>query len=128
VITKPTLLMMLAAVLPLSSCGPLPEEQSGVCDAHGVRIFGHGGGAPGIEAQLKIYPTLGCTVVILANLDSAATPIYNQINQILASRQAAGRVAGSTTSPEHRAAGPRPWEARVRGAAVRVLEPRRRML
>ena len=26
--------MMLAAVLLLASCGPLPEEQSGVCDAH----------------------------------------------------------------------------------------------
>jgi CubicO group peptidase (beta-lactamase class C family) len=60
-----------------------------------VRIIGHGGGAPGIEAQLRIYPTLGYTVVILANLDSAATPIYNQINQILAG-DPHSRAAGVT--------------------------------
>jgi CubicO group peptidase (beta-lactamase class C family) len=65
---------------------------------NGVRIIGHGGGAPGIEAQLRIYPTLGHTVVILANLDSAATLVYNQINRILApdtQRQAAGGVVGA---------------------------------
>jgi CubicO group peptidase (beta-lactamase class C family) len=51
---------------------------------NGTRVIGHGGGAPGIEAQLRIYPTLGYTVVILANLDAAATPVYTHVNEILA--------------------------------------------
>jgi CubicO group peptidase (beta-lactamase class C family) len=45
----------------------------------GVRIVGHGGGAPGIEAQLRIFPKLGYTVVVLANQDAAATPVYDQL-------------------------------------------------
>lgn len=50
---------------------------------NGVPIVGHGGGAPGIEAQLRIYPTLGYIVVILANQDRAATPVYDRVNQTL---------------------------------------------
>jgi hypothetical protein len=45
----------------------------------GVRIVGHGGGVPGIEAQLRIFPKLGYTVVVLANQDAAATPVYDQL-------------------------------------------------
>jgi CubicO group peptidase (beta-lactamase class C family) len=47
----------------------------------GVRIVGHGGGAPGIEAQLRIFPKLGYTVVVLANQDAAATPVYDQLRR-----------------------------------------------
>lgn len=52
----------------------------------GVRVVGHGGGAPGVEAQLRIYPTLGYTTVVLANRDAAATPVSEEIHRVLAQR------------------------------------------
>ncbi|MDN5853500.1 MAG: beta-lactamase family protein [Actinomycetia bacterium] len=51
---------------------------------NGVRIVGHSGGAPGVDAQLRIYPEAGCVVVILANLDRSARAVYDRINRILA--------------------------------------------
>jgi hypothetical protein len=44
---------------------------------------GTAGGAPGIEAQFRIYPKLGYAVVVLANEEAAAMPVYEQINEIL---------------------------------------------
>ena len=38
----------------------------------GVRSFGHGGGAPGMNGDLTIYPQSGYVVAILANLDPPA--------------------------------------------------------
>lgn len=38
----------------------------------GVRSFGHGGGAPGMNGDLKIYPQTGYVVAVLANLDPPA--------------------------------------------------------
>jgi len=35
----------------------------------GLRVVGHNGGFPGINAHLDIYPDLGYTVVVLANYD-----------------------------------------------------------
>jgi CubicO group peptidase (beta-lactamase class C family) len=40
-----------------------------VADDEGVPAYGHGGGAPGMNAELRIYPTLGEVVVALSNLD-----------------------------------------------------------
>lgn len=37
--------------------------------ADGVRCFGHGGGAPGMNGDLKICPQSGYIITILANLD-----------------------------------------------------------
>jgi CubicO group peptidase (beta-lactamase class C family) len=34
--------------------------------------FGHGGGAPGMNGDLRVYPELGYVVVILSNLDPPA--------------------------------------------------------
>ncbi|HYL63819.1 MAG TPA: serine hydrolase domain-containing protein [Candidatus Methylomirabilis sp.] len=34
--------------------------------------FGHGGGAPGMNGDLKIYPEAGCVIVVLSNLDPQA--------------------------------------------------------
>jgi hypothetical protein len=48
-----------------------------------VRILGHGGGAPGIEAQFRMYPKLDYTVIVLANGEAAAMPVYEQINEML---------------------------------------------
>jgi CubicO group peptidase (beta-lactamase class C family) len=38
----------------------------------GVRSFGHGGGAPGMNGDLTIYPQSGYVVAVLANLDPPA--------------------------------------------------------
>jgi D-alanyl-D-alanine carboxypeptidase len=35
----------------------------------GVRNFGHGGGAPGMNGELAVYPQSGYVVTVLANLD-----------------------------------------------------------
>ena len=44
-------------------------------DFNGVRAFGHGGGAPGMNGELLIFPS-GYVVVVLANMDPpAATDI-----------------------------------------------------
>jgi CubicO group peptidase (beta-lactamase class C family) len=50
---------------------------------NGVRIVGHGGGAPGVAAAVDIYPDLGYVVVILANYDGAVDPVRDKIVQIL---------------------------------------------
>jgi len=39
---------------------------------NGVRWFGHGGGAPGMNGDLKIYPGSGYVIAALSNLDPAA--------------------------------------------------------
>jgi CubicO group peptidase (beta-lactamase class C family) len=49
----------------------------------GVRIVGNGGGQPGIEAQLRIFPGLGYTVVVLANQEGAARPVSERVSEIL---------------------------------------------
>jgi CubicO group peptidase (beta-lactamase class C family) len=37
-----------------------------------LRTYGHGGGAPGMNGDLKVYPELGVVVVALSNLDPPA--------------------------------------------------------
>jgi CubicO group peptidase (beta-lactamase class C family) len=39
---------------------------------NGTRCFGHGGGAPGMNGDLRICPSSGYVVVVLANLDPPA--------------------------------------------------------
>jgi len=41
-------------------------------EQEGVRMFGHAGGAPGMNGDLRIYPDLGVVVVGLANVDPPA--------------------------------------------------------
>ncbi len=40
-----------------------------VADEQGVPVYGHGGGAPGMNGELRIFPTLDEVVVALANVD-----------------------------------------------------------
>ena len=39
---------------------------------NGVRCFGHGGGAPGMNGDLEICPSLGYVIAVLANMDPPA--------------------------------------------------------
>jgi D-alanyl-D-alanine carboxypeptidase len=41
-------------------------------DADGYGSVGHGGGAPGMNGDLRIYPRSGFVVVVLANVDPPA--------------------------------------------------------
>lgn len=43
-----------------------------VADDQGVPAYGHGGGAPGMNGELRIFPTLGEVVIGLGNLDPPA--------------------------------------------------------
>jgi hypothetical protein len=40
--------------------------------ADGARCFGHGGGAPGMNGELKICPQSGYVIAVLANMDPQA--------------------------------------------------------
>ncbi len=50
----------------------------------GHRIVGHGGGAPGINANLDMYLDDGYTVVVMANYDGAAGTVARKIEELLA--------------------------------------------
>ena len=39
------------------------------------RVWGHGGGAPGMNGDLRVFPELGYVVVVLANLDPPAAQV-----------------------------------------------------
>jgi CubicO group peptidase (beta-lactamase class C family) len=51
---------------------------------NGTRCFGHGGGAPGMNGELKICPAPGYVVAVLSNLDPpAATRVADFITNRL---------------------------------------------
>ncbi len=50
---------------------------------NGIRCFGHGGGAPGMNGDLQICPGVGYVVVVLANLDP---PAASRISQFITNR------------------------------------------
>ena len=54
-----------------SDAGPGNSYGYGFCvwNQSGVRSFGHGGSAPGISADLKIFPDSGYVIVVMTNLD-----------------------------------------------------------
>lgn len=49
----------------------------------GIRCFGHGGGAPGMNGELKVCPQSGYVIAVLANLDP---PAAQRVSAFLASR------------------------------------------
>jgi D-alanyl-D-alanine carboxypeptidase len=49
----------------------------------GVRFFGHSGGAPGMNGELRIYPQSGYVVAILANIDP---PAATQVAEFISNR------------------------------------------
>ena len=52
----------------------------------GVRLYGHGGGSPGMNGRLSIFRSSGYVVAVLANLDPpAADAIAQFIDQRLSS-------------------------------------------
>lgn len=51
---------------------------------NGHRIVGHGGGAPGINANLDMYIDIGYTVAVMANYEEAASMVARKIEKLLA--------------------------------------------
>jgi CubicO group peptidase (beta-lactamase class C family) len=51
---------------------------------NGHRIVGHGGGAPGINANLDMYLDSGYSVAVMANYDGAASKVAGKIEELLA--------------------------------------------
>lgn len=51
--------------------------------SNGIRWFGHGGGAPGMNGDLKIFPQSGYVIAVLANLDP---PAAGNISRFIADR------------------------------------------
>jgi CubicO group peptidase (beta-lactamase class C family) len=49
----------------------------------GVRWFGHGGGAPGMNGDLKIYPQSSYVITVLANMDP---PAAQRVSDFIGSR------------------------------------------
>ena len=48
-----------------------------------ARTYGHGGGAPGMNAILRVYPETGQSVIVLCNLDS---PSASRMGDLLHAR------------------------------------------
>src|SRR4051812_11265413 len=57
-------------------------------DAHGNGWVGHGGGAPGMNGDLRIYPKTGYVIAVLANIDP---PAAQRISEYLDPRLPAKR-------------------------------------
>jgi CubicO group peptidase (beta-lactamase class C family) len=51
--------------------------------AQGIRSFGHGGGAPGMNGDLRIYPRSGHVIAVLSNLDP---PAASRVSQFISNR------------------------------------------
>jgi D-alanyl-D-alanine carboxypeptidase len=61
---------------------------------NGVRWFGHGGGAPGMNGDLKIFPQSGYAIAVLANMDP---PAASRISEFISSRLPASAAAVSSS-------------------------------
>lgn len=65
--------------------GPAPFYASGwfTKQVDGHLAVGHGGGAPGVNAEFRRYPDDGYTVIVLSNYGNGATPLAEAIEQAL---------------------------------------------
>jgi CubicO group peptidase (beta-lactamase class C family) len=70
----------------------------GVDVSDGVRSFGHGGGAPGMNGSLKIFPDSGYIIAALANMDP---PAAGRIADFVAARLPVnGPAAAKSPQPQ----------------------------
>ncbi len=47
------------------------------------KVIGHGGGFPGINSNLDIFPDSGYVVIVMSNYSSAASPVARKIRQYI---------------------------------------------
>jgi CubicO group peptidase (beta-lactamase class C family) len=64
--------MLEAAIADQAAVGPSSSYGYGFTTSkvNGTRVFGHSGGAPGMSAQLMVFPGLGYDIAIAANMDT----------------------------------------------------------
>jgi D-alanyl-D-alanine carboxypeptidase len=62
----------------------------------GMRVVGHGGGAPGMNGELMIEPESGTVVVVLANMDP---PAASRVANFVGSRVAAPVAGAGAVTP-----------------------------
>jgi CubicO group peptidase (beta-lactamase class C family) len=69
----------------VAAFGPETKYGYGFMDErnHGKRVVGHGGGFPGISAQLDVYLDQGYTLAVLSNYDGGATPVARKVRELL---------------------------------------------
>ena len=84
-LTKATLLRAESIQQMLTPVGPAPFYASGwfTKRVDGHLAVGHGGGAPGVNAEFRRYPDDGYTVIVLSNYDNGATPLAEAIEAAL---------------------------------------------
>jgi len=58
-------------------------EDRYACGFNDQRVAGHGGGFPGISAQLDIYLDQGVTVAVLSNIDQGAQRVSFRLRDLL---------------------------------------------
>jgi hypothetical protein len=65
--------------------GPVPFYASGWFTKmiNERRAVGHGGGAPGVNAEFRRYLDDNYTVIVLSNYDMGATPLTDEIEKLL---------------------------------------------
>jgi CubicO group peptidase (beta-lactamase class C family) len=61
--------------------------------------WGHGGGAPGMNGDLRVYPELGYVVVVLANLDPPTAQVLADFFALRMPVEAAAEQPSATTEP-----------------------------
>jgi CubicO group peptidase (beta-lactamase class C family) len=61
--------------------------------------WGHGGGAPGMNGELRVYPELGYVVVVLANLDPPTAHVLADYFALRMPVEAATEQPSATTEP-----------------------------
>jgi hypothetical protein len=54
---------------------------------NGVRVVGHGGGAPGISSNLDMYPDAGYVVAVMSNYDGGAQLVNEKLRLALTGQQ-----------------------------------------
>ncbi|NOR52727.1 MAG: serine hydrolase, partial [Candidatus Aminicenantes bacterium] len=55
-----------------------------VAEGPNGKVVGHGGGFPGINANLDIFLDKGYSVAVLSNYDRSASPVAEKISELLA--------------------------------------------
>jgi len=65
--------------------GPAPHYASGweTKALPGHRVVGHGGGAPGVNAEFRRYLDDGYTLIVLSNYEMGASPLAESIERLL---------------------------------------------
>ncbi len=53
------------------------------CEINGLSFFGISGGSIGMNADLEVYPSTGCIVAVLANMDPNSA---GQVSLFISSR------------------------------------------